>query len=49
MTAPAPDLPGVTVELPGQPDGVSWPTLTWATGEQLTARKSQGLLEFSLR
>ncbi|MEI2654090.1 MAG: hypothetical protein V9G12_18425 [Microthrixaceae bacterium] len=36
MTAPAPDLPGVTVELPGQPDGVSWPTLTWATGEQLT-------------
>jgi CubicO group peptidase (beta-lactamase class C family) len=30
------DLPPITVPLPTQTTGVSWPTLTWATGEQLT-------------
>ena len=30
-TLPGPDRP-----LPPQPDGVSWPTLTWATGPQLS-------------
>jgi len=29
------------IELPCQPDGVSWPTLTWATGPQLTGDPDQ--------
>lgn len=35
MTDSAP-LPGPDHTLPAQPDGVSWPTMTWATGPMLT-------------
>jgi CubicO group peptidase (beta-lactamase class C family) len=31
-----PDLPTADIALPAQPNGVSWPTMTWATGEQLS-------------
>ncbi|MFN8051191.1 MAG: serine hydrolase [Acidimicrobiales bacterium] len=30
------DLPTASIPLPAQPAGVSWPTLTWATGPMLT-------------
>lgn len=36
MTEVADPLPGAAIALPPQPSGVSWPTLTWATGPQLT-------------
>jgi CubicO group peptidase (beta-lactamase class C family) len=29
-------VPSTSILLPGQPGGVPWPTLAWATGEQLT-------------
>ncbi len=37
----ATELPAVTVALPAQPAGVSWPTLTWATGEQLSGSEDR--------
>lgn len=36
MTGAESALPGPSESLPLQPDGVSWPTMTWATGPQLT-------------